>query len=129
MKCCFKYKHVSVLPFPRHRVSDCRHFILITGLLALVTILPPITKTHKQTSYFEMYAYNCNPRRTILGIYPLFLLCNPTLEISTWHEVIDFLLDTCFFKAIFHYASFMLVDCYRLSQLLLKILVSILPIK
>ena len=81
-----------------------------------------------------MYAYNCNPRRTLLGIYPLFLLCNPTLGPSTWQEVIDFLLDTCFFKAIFlrencHNASFMLVDCYRLSQLLLKTLVSILPIK
>ena len=41
-----------------------------------------------------MNAYNCNPRRTILGIYSLFLLCNPSLELSTWQGVIDFLLDT-----------------------------------
>jgi len=31
-----------------------------------------LRKTYKQTSYFEMYAYNCNPRRSILGIYRLF---------------------------------------------------------
>ena len=45
-----------------------------------------LRKKYKQTSYFEMYAYNCNPRRT-LRIYPLFLLCNPSLGISTWQEV------------------------------------------
>ena len=47
---------------------------------------------HKQTSYFEMYAYN--PRCTLLGIYPLFVLCNPSLRLSTWQEIIDVLLDT-----------------------------------
>jgi len=40
-----------------------------------------------------MYAYNCNPRLTLFGIYPLFLLCNPSLELSTWQEVINVSLD------------------------------------
>ena len=39
-----------------------RHFNLITGLPALMTILSAITSKYKQTSNFEMYAYNCNPK-------------------------------------------------------------------
>ena len=49
---------------------------------------------HKQTSYFEMYAYNCNPRLTLLGIYHLFVLCNSSLGLFTWQEINEFLLDT-----------------------------------
>jgi len=41
-----------------------------------------------------MYAYNCNPKRKLLGICPYFLLGNHSLGLSTWQEVIDFLLDT-----------------------------------
>jgi len=40
-----------------------------------------------------MYAYNGNLRRPLLGIYPFLLLCYSNLELSTWHETIDFLLD------------------------------------
>jgi len=36
-------RRLTGLPFLRHRAGDYRHFILITGLQALVTILPVIT--------------------------------------------------------------------------------------
>ena len=41
-------------------------------------------------------ACNCNPQRTLPEIYRLFLVCKPSLELSTWQEVIDFLLDTVY---------------------------------
>ena len=43
-----------------------------------------LRKKYKHISYIEMYAFNCNPWRTILGIYPLFFLFNPSLELFTW---------------------------------------------
>jgi len=30
------------------------------------------------------YACNCNPRCTLTEIYPLFLVCKPSLELSTY---------------------------------------------
>jgi len=43
-----------------------------------------------------VYACNCNQLRTLPEIYPLFLVCKPRLELSTWH---DFLLDTVSIEA------------------------------
>ena len=45
---------------------------------------------------FQMYACYCNPQRTLHEIYPLFLVCKPSLELSTLQEVIDFLLDSVY---------------------------------
>ena len=44
---------------------------------------------------FQAYACNCNPRRTLPEIYPLFLVCNPSLKLSTWQEVIAFYWTLC----------------------------------
>ena len=33
---------------------------------------------------FQGYACNCNPRCTLTEIYPLFLVCKPSLELSSW---------------------------------------------
>jgi len=57
------------LSFLRHRAGDYRHFILIIDIGD--NIAGNYVK-YKQTSYFEMYAYNCNPRLTLLGIYHPF---------------------------------------------------------
>ena len=37
---------------------------------------------------FHVYACNCNRRRTLPEIYCLFLVCKPSLKLSTWQEVL-----------------------------------------
>jgi len=55
--------HISGLSYLRHRAGDCRHFIFIAGLKHWWQYCRQL---RKNTS--RLHAYNCNPRRTILGI-------------------------------------------------------------
>ena len=46
----------------------------------------------------QVYACNCNPSCTLPEIYRLLLVCKPSLELFTWQEVINLLLDTLYIQ-------------------------------
>ena len=64
------------------------------------TTVRPKFRPRKSRGYpvFQVYACNCNPSCTLPEIYRLLLVCKPSLELFTWQEVINLLLDTLYIQ-------------------------------